>query len=117
VTLIRLGSVLHEIGDGFSVTRGRGWETYAWHKEQDGQAEIAARLGYPNAEALNREHDLTHCLLAFALGLPHSPTLREVARGKSHPVWPIEEATVLAVQQYARAMGVDIAKAAQGLCK
>lgn len=64
---------------------------------------------------MNREHDLTHSLLARALGLPHSPTLHDVAHGRAaSDLHAIEEEAVLALQRFARAAGVDLVATAAG---
>jgi hypothetical protein len=107
---LQLGAVAVEIHDGWTVTRfSDGQEVHALHREQPGQADLAARLGYGTAAAMNREHDLAHSILAHALGLPHSHTLHDVAHGRpASDLHAIEEEAVLALQRFARAAGVDL---------
>lgn len=81
----------------------------AEHEEQPGQAETAAGLRYPDAQSMNRDHDLMHSLLAHWLGLPASPTLIQVADGQfGSDIAAAEEAAVLAVQRFANLAGVDL---------
>jgi hypothetical protein len=65
----------------------------------------------PDADTIEQLHDLVHHLLAQALDLPHSPTLGRVARHADGPasndLVAYEEAAVLAIQQYARALAED----------
>ncbi len=89
-----------------------GLTVHADHAEQPGQAETAARMGLTVSE-MNRTHDLIHAMLAEFLGLPHSPTIRGLATGRHWPHHKAEEAAVLAVQAYAKAAGVDLAKVAK----
>jgi hypothetical protein len=112
--VIHLGSVVVSVRDGLTTTRfADGRVCHAHHTEQPGQADKALELGYPSAEAMNREHDLTHSLLAWWLGLACSPTLYGMATGIVARRWREEEAAVLAVQRYARAMGVDLVEVAE----
>lgn len=89
-----------------------GTSVYADHEEQPGQAETAAGLGM-SVEEMNRTHDIAHALLADALGLANSPTLRAIAAGSHWPHHRAEEAAVLAFQAYAKAAGVDLAEVAK----
>jgi hypothetical protein len=101
-------------GSTRTITRfADGSIAYADHAVQPGQAERAAEIGYPSAEAMNREHNLTHSLLAHWLGLDYSPTLHAVANGQRSAIWQAEESAVLAIQQFARAAGVDLVKLAR----
>lgn len=109
----RLGECRIDLMDGYTRTRfADGRRCLAEHREQPGQRELAASLGYASAVAMNIRHDLCHSLLAVFLGLPHSPTLRGVADGNFWPHHKLEEAAVLAVQAFANAAGVDLLKAA-----
>ncbi|MFW6079074.1 MAG: hypothetical protein ACODAE_05595 [Gemmatimonadota bacterium] len=67
------------------------------------QAETAEELGYgDDVHAMCREHEALHTLLALARGLPHSPTLWDVAHGPPDPAPDHhyeEEADVLALQR------------------
>jgi len=117
--MIQLGSVTVEIHDGYTVTRfADGKEVHALHAEQPGQAETAKGLGYPDAEAMNTEHDLAHCLLAYWLGLDCSPTLRDVADGKpaTEPHW-LEEEAVMSLCKFANAMGVSLVEVARNISR
>jgi hypothetical protein len=78
-----------------------------------GQAQCAKRLGYPSVEAMNMDHDVTHCLLAQWLGASSSPTLYAQAHGRVYPWWWLEEEAVLAVQRLAVAWGVVLLGRAQ----
>lgn len=115
MTPLRLGPVSIEIGTGWTVTRlPNGREVWADHAEQPGQAETAARCGYESAGDLNREHDLAHSLLAYWLGLDASPTLLDVSLARPRAlIHDAEEAAVLAVQTFARAVGVDLVEVAR----
>lgn len=115
MTVIRLGQNDIVISDGhYTVTRfADGSMAHANHEAQPGQTERAAELDYPSAEAMNREHDLAHSLLAHWLGLDYSPTLHAVANGQRSAIWEAEESAVLALQRFARAAGVDLVKRAQ----
>lgn len=77
-------------------------------------AATAESLGYgSDVEAMNRDHELMHHILAHALGLPESPVMRAVA----DDTWQhdpdgklkLEEDAVMAVQRLARAYDVDLA--------
>lgn len=60
----RFGEVTVEVRDGLTVTRlPDGGLVPAEHREQEGQAELAAAHGYDSAVELNRHHDLGHSLL------------------------------------------------------
>lgn len=76
---------------------------------QPGQDKTAADLGFDSPEAMNREHDIAHSLLAHWLGLPWSPNIYALAHGEPISDQHVtEEAAVLALQKYARAAGVDL---------
>ncbi len=60
---------------------------------------MAARLGYPNVEAMTREHDPLHARLCFALGLDESPALRSAVTGISTEASGADERMVLAAQE------------------
>lgn len=114
ITRLTIGQNDIDIGPASTLTRfADGSTAYADHAAQPGQAERAAEIGYPSAEAMNREHDLTHSLLAHWLGLDYSPTLYAVANGQRSAIWQAEESAVLAIQQFARAAGVDLVKLAR----
>ena len=92
----RFGEVTVTITDGLTITRMRdGAIVPATHDEQEGQAELAAELGYADAREMNREHDAIHSLLSHLLGLDASPTLKGVASKRFFAGWREEEAAVL----------------------
>ena len=117
--IVRLGSVTVETFDGYTITRfADGKEVHALHAEQPGQAETAKGLGYPDAEAMNTEHDLAHSLLCYWLGLPESPTLRDVAEGKTaSDLHYLEEEAVMAIQRFANAVGVSLVEIARNISR
>jgi hypothetical protein len=116
VVMIRLGRVQVRITTEEVVTRFEDGKGIRGHlREQPGQAEMALDLGYENAEAMNREHDLAHSLLSYWLGLVHSPTLYGQAIGRPSAFWREEEAAVLALQRYARTMGIDLVEVAEAV--
>lgn len=115
---IRLGRTEILIGPGFTTTNFADISTaYADHTAQSGQAERAAEIGYPSAEAMNREHDVAHSLLAHWLGLDYSPTLYAIANGQRSAIWQEEESAVMALQRFARAAGVDLVKRAREISR
>ncbi len=67
------------------------------------QARTARELGYgDDVDAMCREHEIMHTLLAVARGRPYSPVLWDVAHGPPDPApaWHYEEeADVLALQR------------------
>ena len=83
------------------------------HREQPGQSDLAAELGYASAEEMNREHDAIHSLLSHLLGLDASPTLKGVASAKFYKHWREEEAAVFAVCRWANAHGIDLMEVAR----
>jgi hypothetical protein len=62
----------------------------------------AASLGYPDVEAMTREHDPMHSRLAYALGLKESPALSRAANGAKDvsDLTDAEECMVLAAQRF-----------------
>jgi hypothetical protein len=115
----QLGSVTVELHNGWSVTRfADGLEVHAHHAEQPGQAATALSLGYSDPIAMNKEHDLAHSLLCYWLGLPCSPTLRDVAT--DNPASEIhfhEEQAVLALTRFANAVGVSLVEVARKISR
>lgn len=75
------------------------------------QREVASWMGYPDAAAMNAEHDKLHAALSEWLGAP-SNALRE-ARGEhlspadQHLAW-LEEHAVLHLQRYITQAGAKI---------
>lgn len=77
--------------------------------ETDGYRRTAAEHGYgSDTLRLCQEHELVHVALADWLRLLVSPTLQGVADGRDWEHAWIEEAAVLAVQRYARTLGLDL---------
>jgi hypothetical protein len=94
---------------GSITTLPSGEQIPATPHDTDGYRATAREHGYgADTTLLCQEHDLTHVALAAWLGLPVSPTLQAVADGREWEHAWIEEAAVLAVQRYARVMGLDL---------
>ncbi|WP_046869282.1 hypothetical protein [Microvirga massiliensis] len=117
--MFQIGAVTVEVQDDYTVTTfPDGRQLHARHSGHADQAETAARLGYSSVEAMNREHDLTHALLAYWLGLPWSPTLRDVVTNTpATEIHYLEEEAVLAIQRFAVAMGVDLLEVARRISR
>lgn len=113
--VLRLAGAEIEIhNDGLTVTRYPQGEVQALPQDNDTYRARAEALGYgADTAAMSREHEVTHHLIAAALGLPHSPTLMGVATGRFWPHWQAEEAAVLGWQRFARLAGVDLLRAVQ----
>jgi hypothetical protein len=110
----RFGEVTVRITDGFTNTRmPDGAVVQATHDEQEGQAALAAELGYDSAAELNRHHDLAHSLLSRMIGLEASPTLTGVASRAYFKYWEVEEQAVLALQAFCKVAGVDLMEVAR----
>lgn len=104
---------------GCEVVRGPSWvvtrfpdgtEVHAHPDTADpSQPPRATSLGYPDVEAMTRDHDALHTLVAVAaLGLDRSPVLYGVATGDyaaRHQV-ELEERLVLLLQRVAQ-VGID----------
>ena len=109
IHLFRLGSVSVAVSEDYTTTTFEDGKTLtSEHRGQRGQIERAYGLGYRTAEEMNREHDLTHSLLAAIVGRDCSPTLRAIATGTVYPAWEQEEASVLSLQGYCNRLGIDI---------
>jgi hypothetical protein len=105
----KFGAVSVDIGpDATTTTFPDGQSITGDHREQPGQRLTALEIGYPSAEALNRDHDLSHSLLACIMGLEFSPTLFGIATGRQYEHWHAEEAAVLGFQEFCNAVGVRI---------
>lgn len=109
------GGVVELHAHGLTTTRYPGLPPVdALAQDSDEYRARAVSLGYGDDTAcMSREHELGHALLARLLGLPYSPTLYGLAlhadaQGPYWPSWRTEEASVLALQRYARAAGVDL---------
>lgn len=90
-----------------------GSHVIALHDPQPGQEEMASRMGI-RVRYMNRTHDVVHSLMADFLGLEYSPTLHMLATQQSDDdLMAKEEAMVLAVQEFAAAMKIDLLKVAE----
>jgi hypothetical protein len=107
------------IQGGYTVTTfADGLEVHAQHAEQPGQAETATSLGFSSVEGMNREHDSVHSLLCYWLGLPCSPTLRDVATDTpASEIHYHEEQAVMAVQRFANSVGVSLVEVARKISR
>jgi hypothetical protein len=118
VTLV-FGEVRMQIASGYSMTTfPDGVVLVARHDDvaQLGQASTAHALGYASVEAMNRDHDLLHLLLAHWLGQTTSGTLDAVAHDTVYPHVALEEAAVLAIQALCVAVGIDPLDLARRIC-
>ncbi|RVK40888.1 hypothetical protein [Sinorhizobium meliloti] len=114
MTILRFGEVTVHITSGLTMTRlPDGDLVPADHREQPGQAELARELGYPDAVAMNAEHDAVHSLVSHWLGLDASPTLKGVASGQTYEHWREEEAVIFALCRWANAAGIDLMEVAR----
>lgn len=73
------------------------------HRPED--LDRARHLGYPDVDAMTFEHDQIHSRLAWALGLPYSPTMWSLAHGEDlrQPLTDLEEMMVMAAQRFLNA--------------
>lgn len=112
---IRLAGADIELTDTpLTVTRYPEGEVPAYPQSTDGYKARARELGYgADTAAMSRGHELGHHILAALLGLPCSPTMMSLAIGKHATCWRQEEAAVLALQAYARAVGIDLQTVAE----
>src|SRR4051794_15326091 len=113
--LVLAGSAIEFRPDGMTVTLyPDGAVVDACAEDDDLYRQTAIDHGYGADTALmSREHELAHHLLAHLLGLPHSPTLRAVATGSSDPSGPAEEQAAMALQRFARQVGVSLEEVAR----
>jgi hypothetical protein len=113
------GATVTVHADGLTCTRlADGCEIPAAAQDTETYRQRAAELGYgEDTTAMSREHEIGHSILAEILGLPESPTLRGVARGKYFEGWRAEEAAVLGLQAFARAAGISLLDVAERLSK
>lgn len=102
-------TVTVDASEGITWTRlPDGGLVPAEHREQEGQAELAAAHGYDSAIEMNAHHDLGHSLLAHMVGLEASPTLQGVSSKDHFKYWKVEEQAVLALQAFCKVAGVDL---------
>lgn len=104
------GGVLELHDDGLTVTRyAGGLDVPARAHATPEYRRRALEHGYGgDVDLMSREHEAAHHLLARLLGLAHSPTLMGVVARPHWWGWQKEEGAVLALQRYARAVGVDL---------
>lgn len=95
---------------GVTTVLPGGAEVHAWPHRSAEYFATAYHLGYgDDVHRMCLEHETAHSLLAYWLGLPESPTMRQVSNSASDtPMSNIEEAAVLAIQRFARFMKVDL---------
>jgi hypothetical protein len=111
---IHLGRARIEFDGDLTTTVLPAGKVPAVPQDNDEYRARAEALGYGDDTALmSREHEIGHALLAVWLGQPYSPTLFGVATGQHWPHWHDEEAAVLALQRYARVLGVDLVRVAE----
>lgn len=113
---LRLGTTWVELYDGYTVSVFPGGATVdARHDDVAhlGQRAHAESLGYPDEQAMNRDHDPLHHLVALWLRLPASPILYAIAHGTPASAAWEEEAAVEALQRLCIALGIDILALAQ----
>jgi hypothetical protein len=78
----------------------------------------AAELGYgDDVDAMSREHEIAHHVLASVLGQPHSHTMWAVAHGTKDISGAAEEAAVMALQRFARKRRANLVDVARLLAK
>ena len=120
MTIVFIGDAVIAIEPALVTTAlRRGGLIHAVPHDTPEYAATAARLGYgADVERLNRDHELTHSLLAAWLGLPESPVMRAVAdntwQHDPNGTLGLEEDAVCAVQRLANAWGVDLLALARG---
>lgn len=103
VVTFRYGRTLVEVFDGWvRTTLPDGSELHAVPGETEEDVARAHSLGYGgDVWLMTRDHDRFHAMLAYALGLPESPALRNTAQGGgSMLLTDLEECAVLAIQRY-----------------
>jgi hypothetical protein len=116
VVTLTLGQTVVHLYAGYTVSLlPDGTVVHARHDDvaQVGQRAQALALGYPDEQAMNRDHDPLHHLLALWLRWPMSPTLQAAGRGHASPLAWQEEAVVLALQRLCVALEIDILALAQ----
>lgn len=110
IAIAATGTVI-DFADGVSVP--------SQPEDSDAYRAAAQHHGYgTDTWQLCVDHEIMHLALADWLGLPDSPTLLAVRRGRLGDdlvLRALEETAVLAVQQFARAAGVDLVAWAQRL--
>ena len=109
--LIFGGTAVAHDGPYTITTLPGGARIVAAVENTDAYRVTALRLGYgSDTLRMMREHEAGHAWLAHVIGLPESPTLRNVADGLGDTALTgLEEDAVCAIQRFARMAGVDLA--------
>lgn len=95
------GWTLVEVFDGFVRTTLPDGTTLDAHPVDGEEHQARAKaLGYASLWDMCKEHDPTHALLAYAIGLTESPALRQTAEGRETELAGLEECAVLAIQAF-----------------
>lgn len=118
--ILRIGKVTIELlPDGGTITKlGQGMELVAYPQDNITYRERALELGYgANTALMSREHEIAHSLLAYWVGLKHSPTFEGVAKAKHWDHWRAEEAAALGLQTFARCSGIDLVEVARKISR
>jgi hypothetical protein len=119
---VEIGGATVEFFNRLTISRypnGKTVEAAPHHTEEYRQR--ARDLGYisrdfqgndhPDTDAMSRDHEVCHHLLADLVGLPASPVMLACALGHplppDHPPAGREEAAVLALQAWLRCIGID----------
>lgn len=91
-----------------------GQSVPAGHDGSQAQKDLAKELGYGDDVSLMCiEHEIAHTLLAHWLMRKPSPVLAAVSLGGDHQLADYEEAACLALQGWARRMGVSLVDVAR----
>jgi hypothetical protein len=118
VTQLHFGdATVHVLADSTVITFDDGSIIPGAPEDTDAYRATALRYGY-GADTLQmcKDHELMHIALCHWLGI-ESPTmrlLRSDGDDRSKSLNRLEEAAVLAVQQFARAAGVDLVRCLAG---
>ncbi len=109
------GHTIRMDGHHTITTLMSGGKVEAYPEDNDEYKARAAALGYgDDVGRMSQDHEITHALLATWLGLPESPTFRNVVAGTPYAKpGKDEEAAILGIQRFARVMGVDLLRVAQ----
>jgi hypothetical protein len=111
--IFRIGNATVSLsGEGTVIAYPDGTQVVGQPEDTDAYRATAVHYGYGNDTLqLCIDHELMHLALADWLDLPESPTMRAVRHNRLDDdlaLRALEEAAVLAVQQFARAAGVDV---------
>ena len=116
--LLRLRDATIELHEsGLTITRFPEHflkPVHAIPHDTDSYRKRAWDLGYgDDVQALSRDHEIAHSLLACWLGLDRSPVQQGLALGQPSPLWRWEEGAVLGLQGFARSLRLDFLKLAK----